>query len=217
VSDSPIRTSAEVNELYAAMSKAQAALEAAVKDAKNPYYHSTYATLATCFRACRQALADHGLAILQTPVVANGKILLVTRITHSSGQWHEGDYPIEPMRQVKDKGWESSNDPQSIGSAVTYARRYALCSMLGIPQEDDDGNGASRGGRRSNEEALQTAWGEFLEIFRKRFPQDKRTDAEVIEAAGAKIRKESRPLVWQEVDREAQAIINLPTAKKPNV
>lgn len=134
--------SESIMKLTEALSKAQGMMEGAIKDSQNPYFHAAYADLASCWDACRKPLSDNGLAIVQRPVIVEGKFRLITMLCHSSGEWISGEYPIEPMRQVKDKGWEPSGDPQSMGSAVTYARRYSLSAMVGIASEDDDGNAA---------------------------------------------------------------------------
>ncbi len=134
--------SESIMKLTEALSKAQGMMEGAVKDSQNPYFHAAYADLASCWDACREPLSKNGLAVIQRPEIVDGKLRLTTILAHSSGEWISGEYPIEPMRQVKEKGWEPSGDPQSMGSAVTYARRYSLSAMVGIASEDDDGNAA---------------------------------------------------------------------------
>lgn len=131
-----------IGKLAEALSKAQGEMMAATKDVNNPFFHSTYADLASCWDACREPLSKNGLAVIQYPEILEGKLRLVTMLVHSSGEWILGDYPIEPMRQVKDRGWEPSSDPQSLGSAYTYARRYSMSGIIGISSEDDDGEGA---------------------------------------------------------------------------
>ncbi len=135
--------SESIMKLTEALSKAQGMMGAAIKDSNNPFFHASYADLASCWDACRKPLSDNGLAIIQRPEIVDGKLRLSTILAHSSGEWISGEYPIEPMRQVKEKGWEPSGDPQSMGSAVTYARRYSLSAMVGIASEDDDGNAAT--------------------------------------------------------------------------
>jgi hypothetical protein len=104
----------------------------AKKDATNVFYHSNYSTLAAVWDACRKPLSDNGLAIFQpTRHGENGKIIIETLLAHSSGEWIMGELDIQPVK----------TDPQSIGSAITYARRYALAAMVGIAPEDDDAEG----------------------------------------------------------------------------
>jgi hypothetical protein len=64
-------------------------------------------------------------------------------LLHSSGEWIRGHIELKPMRQVKDTGWVASEDPQSYGSCITYARRYAMAAITGVATEDDDGNAAT--------------------------------------------------------------------------
>lgn len=135
--------SESIMKLTEALSKAQGMMGAAIKDSQNPFFHASYADLASCWDACREPLSKNGLAVIQRPEIVDGKLRLATILAHISGEWISGEYPIEPMRQVKDKGWEASGDPQSMGSAVTYARRYSLSAMVGIASEDDDGNAAT--------------------------------------------------------------------------
>lgn len=136
-----------IMKLAEALSKSQGMIKGAVKDSANPYFKSTYADLASVWEACRVPLTSNGLSIIQTTRLLEGKIILTTTLLHNSGEYISGDYPITPMRQVKDQGWSPSEDPQSLGSAITYARRYAMSAIIGIAPEDDDGEAAvGRGG-----------------------------------------------------------------------
>ena len=124
-----------MKELYSAIVKAQSELKGALKDSLNPHFKNKYADLGSVWDACRDALHKNGLAVVQlSRIHENGAPVLVTRIIHSSGQHIEGEYPLV----CKDP-----NDPQKLGSATTYARRYALAAAIGIIQEDDDGQAAS--------------------------------------------------------------------------
>jgi len=129
--------------LAAALAKAQGQLESAKRDSENPFYRSRYADLASVWDACRKALSANGLAVVQTTKTGEAGTLLVTTLAHSSGEWIRGEYPLHPMRQVQKEGWVPSDDPQAIGSALTYARRYALAAIVGVaPDDDDDGEAA---------------------------------------------------------------------------
>ncbi len=134
--------SESIVELAKALSKAQGMIKGAVKDSENPYFHSAYADLASVWDACREPLSKNGLSIIQTTEIIDLKPVLKTVLLHDSGEWISGTYPIIPMRQAKDTGWVAAEDPQSMGSAVTYARRYTLAAMVGIAPEDDDGEAA---------------------------------------------------------------------------
>jgi hypothetical protein len=125
--------------LAVALSKAQGKMKHAIKDANNPFFHSKYADLASVVEASRPALVANGLSVIQ---VTWGNTLW-TMLLHDSGEWIKGSIDLKPMRQVKDKGWEESHDPQSYGSCITYARRYAMAAITGVATEDDDGNAAS--------------------------------------------------------------------------
>lgn len=122
--------SEQVNELFAALSKAQGEIKAAQKDSANPFFKSRYADLSSVMEACREALSKNGLAILQTPIITSGGTYqLMSTLGHSSGQWMKS---ICPLLMAK-------NDAQSFGAATTYMRRFALAAMVGVCPEDDDG------------------------------------------------------------------------------
>jgi hypothetical protein len=133
--------SENIAEVSAALAKCQAAIRGAEKSTDNTFFKSSYADLASCWAACRQALADNALAVVQmTDILADGRLALKTKLVHSSGQWFESIYPISPIK----------SDPQGVGSALTYARRYSLCAIVGVAPvgDDDDGEAAhGRGGR----------------------------------------------------------------------
>lgn len=125
-------TSAEVDQLYSALVDAQGEFGAVAKTADNPFFKSKYADLATIMRETQPVLTRHGLAVTMPP----GRGTIFARLVHKSGQWQESE-----MDLVAPKA-----DPQGQGSAITYARRYAYCSVLGIITEVDD-DGASASGR----------------------------------------------------------------------
>lgn len=129
-----MRMSEDINELCAALAKAQGSMKAAVFNKTNPHFRSKFADLNSCMDACKQPLAENGLCIMQLPEQINGKDMLVTMLGHSSGQWITSEYPL----------LASKMDSQGFGSAMTYAKRYSLCAMLGIvADEDDDGEEAT--------------------------------------------------------------------------
>lgn len=133
--------SPEVKDLFTALSKAQGEISAAKKDSVNSFFKDRnnkehhYADLESVWDAVRAPLAKHGLCVIQTvsyhQTVSGqaGVTGLLTTLGHSSGQWIDSFYPLNPIK----------NDPQGMGSAITYARRYALAAMLGVVQADDDG------------------------------------------------------------------------------
>jgi len=127
--------SEQINELAKALSVAQGQIKGALKDSNNPFFKSKYADLSSVWEACREQLSKNGLSVIQTTCDAPDKgVSVVTTLAHESGQWIRGHLTLEP----KDK------TPQGYGSAITYARRYALAAIVGVAPEDDDGNAASR-------------------------------------------------------------------------
>lgn len=120
----------ELSNLAAALSAAQSEIEGAIKGNVNPHFRSKYADLGACWEACREPLTKHGLSVIQMPLEAdNGMVRLQTRLLHSSGEYIESIMSIPVSKQ----------DAQGYGSAITYARRYALCAFVGIAPLDDDG------------------------------------------------------------------------------
>jgi len=124
-----------INELATALAKAQGEMTHAAKDRENPHFKSSYATLASVWEACRGPLSKHGLSVTQLASSEQGCAAITTILMHSSGQWVQSETRVPTIK----------NDAQGVGSAITYARRYALSAIAGIaPDDDDDGNGASR-------------------------------------------------------------------------
>lgn len=157
-----MQTSEQINEIAGALAKAQGEMAGAVKDAANPFFKSKYADLASVWDACRGPLTRHGLSVVQFPktdytgtpepyewtskmgekrhgVRVICVVSVVTRIIHTSGQWMED--AVSTMLPT--------GDPQSVGSAITYLRRYALQSVAGVAPEDDDAE-AAHGHSQSN-------------------------------------------------------------------
>jgi len=125
--------SESIKELATALSKVQGQLTFAKKDSANPFFKSTYADLESVWDSCREALAKNGLAVIQMPGnFFEGRMWLITRLVHSSGEWIEQEMSVPVTKP----------DAQGAGSALTYMRRYALAAFVGIVQADDDGNAA---------------------------------------------------------------------------
>ena len=131
-----IKHSETISELAKALVKFNARVGKISKDAKNPFFKNNYATLDNIINEVRPILSAFGLNILQLPSSDGEHIKISTLLMHESGEWLESDGLT--MKPVK-------NDPQGMGSAITYARRYALQSFLSLNTgEDDDGNNASQ-------------------------------------------------------------------------
>jgi hypothetical protein len=146
--------SEQINELAAALAKAQGEFGVARKSADNPFFKSKYADLAEVVAACRAQLSKHGLAVIQQVLRDEAGVFLRSTLAHGSGQWIASEYAVRPMRVVKDREGRATeveaNDPQSVGSAITYARRYSLAALVGVvTDDDDDGNAASGRGEDS--------------------------------------------------------------------
>ena len=128
-----MRTSEQIHEIATALAKAQAAMKPAIKDAINPAFRSTYADLTAVWEACRAPLTSHGIAVLQDVESTVDGIAVTTRLVHSSGQWVECGPLVVPL---------AKHDAHGVGSATSYAKRYALSAAVGIVSDDDDGTAA---------------------------------------------------------------------------
>ena len=140
-----MRTSENIDLLATALVAAQATLKSPPKNLTNPFFNSKYAGLPECCDAVREVYRQHGLAVVQgggehaEGLHGDGNelavaIVIETRIIHESGQWIEASMPVVL----------SKLDPQAVGSAVTYGRRYLLNSMSFLaPDDDDDANSAT--------------------------------------------------------------------------
>ncbi len=126
--------SESIKNLAAALCKAQSVMGGASKDKENPFFKKNYADLGSVVAVIKGPFADNGLSYSQFPVSEGDKVGVETILMHESGEWLS-DVLLLPMTKP---------DPQKAGSAITYARRYALQAIAGIPSEDDDGNAASQ-------------------------------------------------------------------------
>lgn len=129
--------SEQINEIAEALARAQGLIKGAKKDSSNPFFKSSYADLASVRDACHEHLSNAGIAVVQTPSVADdGRVAVTTMLIHKSGQWMRDTLIAQP----KDDG------PQAMGSVITYLRRYSLAAFVGVAPEDDDAEaGEGRG------------------------------------------------------------------------
>ena len=132
------------DKLFEALAKMQGALDNAKKESDNPYFKSKYADLATCLQTAKKPMADNGLSISQHCTFDGQFVQCVTVLGHSSGQMMVSTLNVPVAKK----------DAQGIGSSITYARRYALSSIIGLTQKDDDGEGSV--GR--TEDDAKTKW-----------------------------------------------------------
>jgi hypothetical protein len=140
-----MKTSESIDLFCVALVKAQEEAQHANFDSKNPHFKSKYASLAEVIDTMKAVLARHELAVIQMPEYREGLgHVLTSRIIHKSGQWLETEMLMNPVK----------NDPQGVGSAITYAKRQSLTGVLCIASEDDDdGNAASHAPTVTNEKA----------------------------------------------------------------
>lgn len=140
-----------INELAAALSKAQGEMQAAIKDKVNPFFKSSYADLGSVWDAARPVLSKYGLCVMQTTELSadGSKTIMVTTLAHISGQWVKSFLPLNPAK----------NDSQGIGAAITYLRRYSLSAIVGVVcDDDDDGETAvGRGKQHHTQSPAQTS------------------------------------------------------------
>ena len=137
-----MKTSESIVKIAPALLAAQKEIGSATKDATNPFFKSKYADLGSVMEACKEALNKNGIVVLQP--VSNSfsfndqapvpMTFVETILLHESGEFIS-DIMLASVKQ--------HNDPQAQGSAITYARRYSLQSMMFIPAEDDDAEKAT--------------------------------------------------------------------------
>jgi hypothetical protein len=191
-----VNTSEQLNEIAAALTKAQAAMKNAALNKVNPHFKSKYADLAGIRDTVVPALTANGIAVVQT--LAQG--LVLTRLIHTSGQWIESACPIP-----------TAPDMQKMGSAITYARRYSLSAICGISaDEDDDGNAAVQATQAkpvaavpagfqdwlddlasaadSGTEALKTAWTKSKTDYRNYLTSTNNEMWETLKARASKVK-----------------------------
>jgi hypothetical protein len=127
--------SESIASLAKSLASVQASLAPAKRDSTNPFFNSTYADLNSVWESCRELLAKNGLSVIQgNSIGANNTVIVETILAHESGQWVQSELCM-PL---------AKNDPQGVGSAITYGRRYGLAAIVGIvADDDDDANAAS--------------------------------------------------------------------------
>ena len=177
-----MKSSASIATLAPALVAALAEIGGVSKGKTNPHFKSKYATLESVIEASKGILANHGIALMQFPSAFNGGAMsLDTILLHESGEWLSGEeaFGVATGKQ----------DPQAVGSALTYARRYAQMAVLNMPALDDDGEAAmprpqakmptvsiqpvgpdwwgAEGSGMSAAQAKKDGWGERFETWRR--------------------------------------------------
>ncbi len=149
--------SESIKEIATALCKFHAQVGKVKKDSKNPFFKSSYASLSSILDVVDEPLHTNGLSVVQFPT---GQHELVTMILHVSGEWMRDSYDMKPTK----------NDPQGLGSVITYQRRYALGAVLGLNiDDDDDGNKGSeppkKPSKKEIEEKAIKAFEEAMELM----------------------------------------------------
>jgi hypothetical protein len=134
-------TSNDLDQLATALSAAQGEIKDADKNALNPHLKSKYADLAEVLQTVRPVLSAHGLAVVQGVAYDPGLVHVTTRLLHKSGQYIESTISI-PIAKM---------DAQGVGMGTTYGRRYGLAAVIGISQDDDDGESVKAPVKRPKE------------------------------------------------------------------
>jgi hypothetical protein len=130
----------KIDKLAAALTKAQSEMKGAEKKSVNPFFNSGYADLHTVIESSFPHLTKYGLSVIQGNDSKPGEFFVTTMLLHESGQWIKSKLKM-PIEKIT---------AQSIGSTITYGRRYGLSAITGIAQYDDDGNAASNKGITKN-------------------------------------------------------------------
>ena len=143
--------SESIKHIAMALNKAQAEMSGAKKGAANPFFKSKYADMNSVVDAIRVPFCENGLSYSQFPFMQDNKVGVETILMHESGEWMSSTLLLPMVKQ----------DPQAAGSAITYAKRYALQSIAGIPSEDDDGNTATQGVQKSNQQQNTNWYNDF--------------------------------------------------------
>lgn len=170
--------SESIEQLAQSLHKAQSQMAGAVKTEANSFFKSKYANLEEVIKVVKDAFEPNGLTFLQFPVSSEGHAGVETIILHESGEFISNEFLLKCAKA----------DPQGMGSAITYARRYGLQSACGIPSEDDDGNAASA--PMTQKEAIAIlgkadSYEAMLAEFKK-LPIDLRQNSDVLEFCKAK-------------------------------
>jgi hypothetical protein len=135
VGPATVRRSVTIGKLAMALCSAQGEITNPVKNKQNRHFENWYADLGEVLKAVLPTFTKNKLSLLQLPCELDGEAAMTTLLMHESGEWIESVTKIRPTK----------NDPQSVGSAQSYARRYALQALACVAaDDDDDGNAASR-------------------------------------------------------------------------
>jgi hypothetical protein len=150
-----MKSSATLGAISPALVKALGELRGVAKDSRNVHFKNDYASLEAVIETARPVLAAHGLAFMQgLGEYVGGAMTVSTRILHESGEWIESDFQMPVAK----------SDPQGTASASTYARRYSLMGILGLPAVDDDGEAATAPARAVPDKAISQDQADALRV-----------------------------------------------------
>jgi|GEM_PF-1669701 len=139
-------TSEKTGAIYMALIKASGELKNPPKNATNPHFRNRYADLAVILETVKPCLLKNGLAIIQGAESEAAKVTIITRLLHESGEWIETSLSLTA----------GGADPQKIGSAITYGRRYSISALLNIvADDDDDGNEGGKPAPKKSDDQKQ--------------------------------------------------------------
>jgi hypothetical protein len=180
-----MKMSDSITELAGALAKAQGQIDDASKASENPYFKSKYADLAAVRAVIREPLANNDLAIIQAPRTVTGGAEVETMLVHKSGE-----FISETLFMPAGKA-----DPHGYASAITYARRIGIMSLLALASYDDDGN-----------TAVDSV---------KAQPAQKKPSADIIAAANKAAKEGTIALTawWQSLSKEERSLIDNETVK----
>jgi hypothetical protein len=214
-----MQRSESIANLAKALALAQGEIKGAAKDTNNPFFHSKYADLASVWDACRGPLSKNGLAVIQLPHPVDKfeglyetRAVVETILTHESGEWISGVISLPVLGPDLKGGGRGEVNAQSFGSAITYARRYGLASIVGVYQDDEDGDQGEGAPSKAMDEhkvadhltAIQDAadLGALQKVFAAAFRAAGR-DNEAIKRLTAA--KDARKTVLQAADKKGNA------------
>jgi hypothetical protein len=124
-----MKHSESLKNISPAIAKAQAAIHGVVANQKNPFFNSMYADMDACWKAVKGPLLSEGIALVQTMgFIPGAGPTVITTLLHESGEYISGEQPV----------CAKSDDPQALGAAITYARRYGLSAIISLVEVDDD-------------------------------------------------------------------------------
>lgn len=126
-----METSETTGQIAAALAKAHLEIDNPELDGVNPHFKSRFSTLAAVLNAVRKPMAKHGIALMQSVAIEEGRVRVTTNLVHASGEW---------LRETMSFPLPGGSNVQQAGSTVTYLRRYSLIAMCAIVGEDDDGD-----------------------------------------------------------------------------